>query len=504
MAQYLLGVDSGCTVSKAGLFTLAGREVAVASGKSPLLSPHPGWQERDTDAFWETTANAIREVIASSGVDPKEIIAVACAGHGNGLYLVDKKGLPVRNAILSTDSRARHYSDRWVADGVDQKVRPKTMQNVWPAQPNTLLAWLQDHEPETMARAGWVLMAKDYVRFKLTGKFQAELTDFSGTSLMNLQTRDWDDALLADFNISFARDLLAPIVKTADLCGEVTTAAAAETGLAAGTPVAGGMFDIDACGLSCGMIDESQLCIVVGTWGNNQYISKTPITTDDVFMTSCYSMDDYYLMLEGSATSASNLEWFVSQFFEKEAAAAQEQGRNVYDLCNELVESVDPKDANIVFLPFLYASNVNPDAKGCFLGLEGRHTRAHVLRAIYEGVVFTHLSHVKKLLKFRCLPDVIRLTGGAARSNVWLKVFSDVFQVPIQTPQGTELGALGAAIAAAVATGHYASYEQAVQAMVRFSPLIEPDGDCRDVYTRKYHRFQKLIETLDPVWTEMC
>jgi len=500
MAQYLLGVDSGCTVSKAGLFTLEGREVAVASGKSPLLSPHPGWQERDIEAFWEITAGAIRHVIQSSGIDPKEISAVACTGHGNGLYLVDKQGQSVRNAILSTDSRARCYSDKWIADGIDRKVRPKTMQDVWPAQPNTLLAWLQDHEPETLARADWVLMAKDFVRARLTGKFQAELTDFSGTSLMNLQTRDWDDALLADFGIGFARDLLAPIVKTADVCGEVTAAAAAATDLVAGTPVAGGMFDIDACGLSCGMVDESQLCIVVGTWGNNQYISQKPITTDDVFMTSCYCMDDTYLMLEGSATSASNLEWFVSQFLENESAA----GENVYELCNKLVETVDPDDAHIVFLPFLYASNVNPDAKGCFLGLEGRHTRAHVLRAIYEGVVFTHMSHVKKLLKFRSLPDVIRLTGGAARSDVWLKTFSDVFQVPIQTPQGTELGALGAAIAAAVAVGHYASYEEAVQAMVRFSPLIEPDGKRRDVYTRKYNRFQKLIETLDPVWTEVC
>lgn len=504
MAQYLLGVDNGCTVSKAGLFSLKGREVAVASGKSQLLSPHPGWQERDVDEFWKITAGTIREVIEKSGIDPTEIIAVACTGHGNGLYLVDKQGRSVRNAILSTDSRARSYIDKWVADGIDKKVRPKTMQNLWPAQPNALLAWLKDNEPQTIEKAGWALMAKDFVRSKLTGTFEAELTDFSGTSLMNLTTRDWDDDLLADFGIGFARDLLGPIVRTADICGQVTAAAAAETHLAEGTPVAGGMFDIDACGLSCGMIDESQLCIVVGTWGNNQYISRTPITTEDVFMTSCYSMDDYYLMLEGSATSASNLEWFVTQFFDAENSAAQEQGRGVYDLCNELVASVGPDDSNIVFLPFLYGSNVNPDAKGCFVGLKANHTRAHVLRAIYEGVVFTHLSHVEKLLKFRSLPEVIRLTGGAARSKVWLQIFSDVFQVPIQTPEGTELGALGAAIAASVAVGSYGSYEEAVQNMVRFSRLIEPSVECEDVYARKYGRYKKLIETLDPVWTEVC
>lgn len=504
MAQYVLGIDSGCTVSKAGLFTLDGREVAVASGKSRVLSPRPGWQERDIDEFWQITAGAIREVIQQSGVEPRDIIGVACTGHGNGLYLVDKQGQAVRPAILSTDSRARDYVDRWVAGGVDRKVRPKTMQSLWPAQPNALLAWLKDNEPKTMAKAGWALMAKDFVRSRLTGMFQAEMTDYSGTSLMNLQTRDWDDALLNDFGIGFARDLLGPIVKTADICGEVTAWAAAETHLAKGTPVAGGMFDIDACGLSCGMVDETALCIVVGTWGNNQYISRTPVTTEDVFMTSCYSMDDYYLMLEGSATSASNLEWFVTQLLDTGNSAALEPGRSIYDQCNEWVASVAPGDAKIVFLPFLYGSNVHPDAKGCFAGLEGTHTRAHIVRAIYEGVAFTHMRHVEKLLKFRSLPEVIRLTGGAARSEVWLQVFGDIFQVPIQTPEGTELGALGAAIAASVAVGAYRSYEEAVRNMVRFSRLIEPQNEHRDIYARKYARYKRLIEALDPVWTELC
>ena len=210
-----------------------------------------------------------------------------------------------------------------------------------------------------MRRAGWVLMAKDYIRFKLTNEIQAELTDFSCTSLMNLQTRAYDESLLAEFGIAEMMDLLPPIVQTADICGQVTAEAAAQTGLKQGTPVAGGMFDIDACGLASGVIDESQLCMVVGTWGNNQYISRTPVVDEDVFMTTCYSIPDYYLMLEGSATSGSNLEWFVTQFFAAEKEAAHKQGKSVYDICNELVAATQPQDSNIVFLPFLYGSNAN-------------------------------------------------------------------------------------------------------------------------------------------------
>lgn len=500
MAKFLLGIDNGCTVSKAGLFTLKGEEVAVASGKSELLCPHPGWQERDMIQMWDQTAGAIREVIAKAGIDPAEIVGVACTGHGNGLYLVDANGEPVRSAILSTDSRAQAISGQWVADGLDKVVRPKTMQSIWAAQPNTLLAWLLEHEPEVMKKAGAVLMAKDYIRFKLTGKIQAELTDFSATSLMDLNTRQFDDSLFKQFGIEAARDLMPPIVRSTDLCGEITAEAAAATGLKRGTPVAGGLFDIDACGLACGVIDDSQLCMVVGTWGNNQYISKTPVVSEDVFITSCYSLDDYYLMLEGSATSGSNLEWFVTQFFDAEKAQAEAKGQSVYDRVNELVGSTQPDETDIVFLPYLYGSNANPAAKATLLGMNAWHHRGHILRAIYEGVVFGHKKHVERLLKFRDMPDVIRLTGGAARSDIWLQIFADIFQTPVQVPEGTELGALGAAMTAGVAVGCFADYPEAVGQMVHLTRRIEPNPDLAALYRDKYARYQAVIEALDPVW----
>jgi L-xylulokinase len=329
MARYLLGVDSGCTMSKAALFDPAGKEIAVASRKTETRTPRPGFIERDAEQAWRSAAAAVREVVGKSGVAPGDVACVACAGHGNGLYLVDKQGRPVRPAILSTDTRARGITDRWRADGVDKAVRPLTMQSIWPAQPNALLAWLKQHEPETLGRAGWVLMCKDYIRFRLTGEIRAELTDMSGTSLMNVGTGAYDAEVLEAFGVADLADLLPPLVRTADVCGGVTAEAAAATGLREGTPVAGGMFDIDACSLSSGLVDERPLCMVAGTWGNNQYVSRTPVVDEDVFMTSCYSIPGYYLMLEGSATSASNLEWFVTEFFGAEKEKAERQGRSV-------------------------------------------------------------------------------------------------------------------------------------------------------------------------------
>ena len=504
MAKYLLGTDNGCTVAKAALFTLEGKELAVASRKIDTITPQLGYVEMNMLDSWQATVESIREVLDKAGVDPKDIACIASAGHGNGLYLVDKAGQPVYNAISSTDSRAREYSDRWIADGVDKAIRPKTMQAVWAAQPNALLRWLAENEPDVMARAGWVLMCKDYIRFRLTGQIAAELTDFSGTSLINVGTAEYDDEVLDAFGLREMRGLLPPLVRSADLCGQVTAEAAAETGLAPGTPVAGGMFDIDACGLSTGLTDEGPLCMIAGTWGNNQYISKTPVVDEDVFMTSCYAIPDYYLMLEGSATSASNLEWFVTEFFGAERAAAAQAGGNVFDLVNDLVAATKPEETGIVFLPFLYGSNVNPDAKASLVGLNNYHGRGHVLRAIYEGVIFGHRFHVDRLLKYRAMPEALRLTGGAARSKVWVQIFADIFQVPVQIPEGTELGALGAAILAAVASGCHASFEAAVEAMVHFTPTQEPDPSKKNLYDAKYARYNRVIAALDDAWSDFA
>jgi L-xylulokinase len=503
MPDYLLATDNGGTVSKAALFTLDGKEVAVASQKTETITPAADQTEMDMAQTWAATAASIKAVIAEAGIDPSDIAAIACTGHGNGLYLVDEAGEPVRNAIASSDSRARAYTEQWEADGVDVAIRPKTMQAIWPAQPNALLCWLRDNEPESIEKTKWVFMCKDYVRFKLTGEAYAELTDMSGTSLMNVGTGEYDADVLAAFGISEMQEMLPPLKQSADLCGKITAAAAAETGLAEGTPVAGGMFDIDACGLSSAITNESQLCMILGTWGNNQYISQTPVVDEAVFMTSCYSIPGFYLMLEGSATSASNLEWFIAEIFKAEAAQAAAEGKSVYDVLNALVAGTAPQDSNVIYLPFLYGSNVDPDAKASILGLTDRHTVGHVVRAVYEGVIFGHMTHLERLLKFRKMPERIRLSGGAARSEVWAQMISDAFGVPVEVPDGTELGALGAAICAGVAGGCFDSYDAAIDSMVHFKREYQPDLALTEVYKAKYERYKKVTAALDPVWKEI-
>lgn len=501
--KYLLGIDNGGTIAKAALFDLNGRELAVAARKTEMVTPRPGHTERNMDRMWGATAEAIRSVLGESGIPADLIAAIGCTGHGNGLYLVDRDGRPVRDGIISTDSRAKNYVADWYAKGVHRQVLPHTMQSLWPAQPNALLAWIRDNEPEVMRRAGWALMCKDYVRFRLTGEIFAELTDMSATSLMSVRDGNYNREVLEAFELGDLEHLLPPLRQSADVCGFVTAAAAAQTGLAEGTPVAGGLIDADGCVISSGVLDESQMAIVAGTWSVNQYISQTPIARDDIFMTCRHCVPGYFLIMEASATSASNLEWFVTQFFQAEQERLKATGGSVYDLCNDLVAATSPEEVSTVFLPFLFGSNVDPAAKACLMGINGWHNRGHVLRAIYEGIVFSHKAHVDRLLKVREMPGTIRLTGGAARSPVWVQMFADVFQLPVELPLGTELGALGAAICAGLAAGCFADYPQAVERMVQVRRAAEPNADQAALYAKKYQRYQALVAALAPVWNEL-
>ena len=498
--KYFLGVDNGGTMAKAALYDEKGREIAVASRASGLLTPAQGFTERDMDAMWADTATCIREAVEASGISPKQIAAVACTGHGKGLYLWGQNGAPVRNGIISTDTRAGALVAQWYADGTAERVYPKTMQQILVCQPCALLRWLKEHEPENYGQIRWVFEAKDYIRFRLTGQAHGELTDYSGTSLVNLHTRAYDPDLLEAFGIPEIGDALPPLVKSSDLCGAVTAEAAALTGLRAGTPVAGGMFDIDACAIATGLVDETDLCVIAGTWSINEYIARKPVTGGNIAMNSLFCMPEYYLIEESSPTSAGNLEWYVKNVLDCDRAAAKSAGLNFYALLDNGVEAIGPEEDVPVFLPFLYGSPDNPDATASFTGISARHTKAHLARAIFEGVVFRHHDHIAKLLANREQPGCLRLSGGAAGSRVWAQMFADVMQIPVETAPVKEPGTLGCAIAGAVAAGVYESYADAARNMAPAGLRITPDPAKAEVYQRKLARYHRVERALSETW----
>ncbi|HSL43700.1 MAG TPA: FGGY-family carbohydrate kinase [Anaerolineales bacterium] len=500
MGKYLLGIDNGSTVSKAALFDLHGKEISVASCKADTEYPHPGWTERDMEILWQSTASAIREVLAKSGAKPEEIAGIGNTGHGNGVYLLDKQGCPLRNGIQSMDSRAADVVNSWNERNLHARVFPFTIQSFWPAQPNALLVWLKRNEPQNYERIGAILMVKDYIKYRLTGEITGDFTDMSAANIMDVREKCYSRELMALYDLSEVYSALPPLKHSSEIIGQVTPAAAHETGLAIGTPVAGGLFDVDASAIGAGAIHVNQACLVMGSWSINEVITRHPIVDPSLFMTTLFADSGLFLTIEGSATSATNLEWFVNQCCGDERAEAKRRGISVYEICNEEVASLPPGSTNIIFHPFLYGSNVQPTARAGFYGIAGWHTRAHLLRALYEGVVFGHLSHIEKLRKAGAQINSARLTGGGSRSSVWSQMFADTIQVPMEVSDGNELGARGAALSAGIGAGIYSDYAEAVREAVSVVRVHEPIATNTPLYLARYAEYEHLINVMQAPW----
>lgn len=502
--RYYLGLDNGGTTTKAALFDRSGAEICVASTSTDMLTPKPGFVERDMEEMWQANCRVIQEVLSRSGAEPQDIAGLGICGHGKGLYLWGKDDRPVRGGIISTDNRAYAYATGWQQDGTEDAAFAYTCQHIMACQPVPLLAWIRDNEPENYRNIRWVFGCKDYVRFRLTGEARAELTDSSGTGLLNLHTRGYDEAILKLFGLTGIQDALPPLCGSTEICGHVTAEAARQCGLLPGTPVIGGMFDIDACALGVGVTDPSRLCMIAGTWSINEYPRPEPVLDGSVRMNSLFCLPEYYLIEESSPTSAGNNEWFVKQLLPETARAARAGGRTIYDEMNQWVAEIPPEEFVPIFLPFIMASNVHPNAKGTFVGISANHTRRHLARSVYEGIAFCHRHHIDQLMRSRAEPPVsVRMAGGAANSRVWVQMFADILQLPVETVTVNETGALGCAIAVAAAVGDYPSLNAAVSAMCRAAPAVYPDASKAEIYGRKYALYQKTIACLDALWGDM-
>jgi L-xylulokinase len=510
MASYLMGIDNGLTVSKAAIFDLTGREIAVQGHKVELSYPRAAWVERDSEIVWQTTAQAIRGAIERSGIDPRDIVGVGNAAHGNGLYLVDKAGQPLGPSVTSMDNRANDIIEEWGrprtggAASVQDVGFPIVMINIYAAQPAALLTWFKRHRPEIWRRIGHAFTCKDYIKFRLTGTATTDYSDASGTSLFDNRNRRYSTDMLARYGISDILPALPPPVESHAVAGRVTQEAAAATGLLAGTPVVGGMFDIDASAFGAGVIEQEMLCIIAGTWSINEVVLPQPLIDRRLAMCTLFTVPSLWLIAECSATSATNLEWFVTQFCHEEALQAQARGVSIYEICNEIVASLPPGSTDVIFHPFLFGSNVQANARAGFYGLGAWHTKAHLLRALYEGVVYGHLDHVNRLKSAGATMRVARITGGGARSHVWTQMFADALELPVETTAATETAALGAALAAGIGSGVYASHAAAVQQAVQVGRRHEPDGEATPKYLARYREYVTLLEAMREPWHRLA
>jgi L-xylulokinase len=489
MAKYLLGLDAGNTVIKAVIFDLEGRELAYAAREGQTRMPAPGHVERDLGEFWTNAQTVIRTCIERAGIAAHDIAAIGCAGHGNGLYALDRSGEPLL-AIQSIDTRAAQLVEQLEAEGVGDKVYPVGRQRPWPSQTPTLLAWVKRNDRALFDRIGTVLLAKDFIANRLTGERVSDISDVA--------ERRYDERLVAPFGLPEAIGLLPRLVESDEIAGRVTAEAAGLTGLAKGTPVVGGLFDVIASAVGSGVTRTGAASIIAGTWSINQVIVDRAELAQPVFMWSSFDRSRYMAM-ENSATSAANLEWMVREFFEH-----KEGGASPFDLCCELAASVEPSLSAPFYHPFLYGAQTDGNARAGFHGVAGWHTKAHLMRAVLEGVVFGHRWHIEKLRLAGARFDEAVLSGGGSRSRVWPQIFADVLGVPVSIARSHETGALGAAIAAGTGVGLFRDFGEGAAAMVKLERRYEPNAGLAALYEARYRLYRELADAMTPIWKRMA
>ena len=495
-AKYLLGLDAGNTVIKAVLFDLEGRQVAMDSKNGKSLAPVPGHVERDLSELWQNAQQVIRSCVQKAGITPDRIVAIGCAGHGNGLYLLDRQDNPLL-AIQSLDTRAATLAEE-IGSAHGDRLHALSLQKPWPSQTPSLLAWIKTNRPELYAAIGTVLFCKDYMTFKLTGERNSDISDMSGSGLLRMPDCQYDDEILALFGLGDAGAFLPRLLEPAAIAGHVTDEAAKATGLAAGTPVVAGYFDVVSSALGSGVVRPGEASIIAGTWSINQVFSSKPVNDPSIFMAAGFAKDSF-VNIESSATSAANLEWYVRQLIERGA-----HHDDPFSLCNDIVSRVKPAADDPFFHPFLYGSGQGAEFRAGYYGLAGWHTEGHLLRALFEGVVFEHRRHVEKLARSGLSFSEAVLSGGGSRSPVWPQMFADCLGVPIRVAQARETGALGAAMGAGIGAGVFESYEAAVAEMTRTEARYLPDTSMKSHYDTRYHLYLRITEAMRPIWSEIA
>ncbi len=496
MARFLLGIDAGLTVTKSVLFDEGGRQVGVSSRRVRSSSPQPFFVERDQDELWAAVVATVREVVATTAIDPTDIAAIGVTAHGDGIYLVDADARPVAPGVMSLDSRARTIRSRWLEDGTTATALAVSGQVPFVSTPAALLAWFTENEPETLARAAFALPCKDAIKARITGQISTDRTEAS-LSFVDYRTQEYSREILEIYGIPDAWRLLAPALDSTSQAGVVTAEAAAELGLPEGISVAAGAHDVDCSAIGSGAVRPGAISIIAGTYSINQAISDSPSISPD-WCARNFVTPGMWMNQGVSPSSATNMEWFVREIC---ATTGPPLPADVdpFEFVEREIAAIDSDPSDVVYLPFLYGSPLSIDTSATFVGIRGWHTRGHLLRAVMQGVVYNHLWHVDQLLT--AFPaDSMHLTGGATNSGRWCQMFADALGREVRVALTPEAGALGVCLLAGVSVGVYRDVEDAAARAGGTQVVYQPEPAGVEIHASSYARYRRVIEAMGPVW----
>lgn len=490
----LLGIDVGTGGTRAVLVDSRGRVISSATAEhAPMSSPRIGWAEQAPEDWWRAACQAIKECLAKSSTNAQEVSGVGLTGQMHGLVLLDAQDQVVRPALLWCDQRTEEEcreitkqvgAQRLIELTANPALTGFTLPKIW---------WVRRHEPESWARVRSLMLPKDYIRFRLTGARAIDVADASGTLMFDVVHRRWSQPLLEISQIDEA--WLPKGFESQEISGYVQEQGARSSGLRPGIPVVAGAGDQAAGAVGMGIVKPGAVSATIGTSGVVFAATSTPVLEPKGRIhTFCHAIPNRWHVMGVTQGAGLSLRWFRDQF-----GAGKDDGRDPYDRLAEEAAKTPPGADGLLWAPYLMGERtplLDPNARGALVGITAQHTRAHVIRAILEGVAFSLRDSLTLFQEIGVPIGSIRLGGGGARSALWQQIQADIYGMPVELIEADEGAAYGAALLAGVGVRIWPTVEAACETAVRVAKSVQPNPKTVGKMNLQYKEYRKLYPAL--------
>ncbi len=501
-----LGIDVGTSGTKTLAMREDGKLLASATAEYPLSSPKPGWSEQNPEDWWKATVDSVKKVMKAGKLKPDDIAGIGLSGQMHGSVFLDKAHNVLRPAILWNDQRtAAECADIEKKAGGRDKLIGMVANPALTGFTAPKILWLRKNEPKHYDKTTQILLPKDYVRFRLTGEFATEVSDASGTLLLDVKNRQWCKPLLDKLDIS--PSLLPKVYESEEVSGKLSAASAKLLDLKAGTPVVGGGGDQAAGAVGNGIVKRGVISATMGTSGVVfAHSDELQIDPQGRVHTFCHAVRDKWHVMGVVLSAGGSLQWYRNQLGQNEIAAAKKIKTDPYNLLTEQASEAPPGCEGLFFLPYLSGErtpHADPNARGAWIGLSLRHGSAHLIRSVMEGASYAMRDCLEIVNDMKIPIREIRLSGGGARSEFWRQMQSDLYGRRVVTTNAEEGPAYGAALLAAAGTGAYKGVVEACTATIKNVTSTDPQAEAKRIYTKCYPMYGRLYKSLKNDFAEL-
>jgi len=494
--MFWLGIDVGTGGSRAFLIDAAGREVGAATAPhEDMRMERPMWAEQRPEDWARASFAAVRSVLQEAGIKGSQVRGVGLSGQMHGLVMLDRENAVIRPSLIWCDQRSQPQVDSINARVGREKVLEHTANPVLTGFTLPKLLWVRDHEPSHFERLRKMLLPKDYVRFCLTGDHATDVADASGTAVFDVMRRRWSHEMMGALGLD--RDILPRAYESSEVTGVISASAAEKTGLSAGTPVVGGAGDQAASAVGNGIVATGVVSCTLGTSGVVfAHMDQVAYDPQGRVHTFCHAVPGKWHVMGVTQGAGLSLQWLRNQLLPG----------STYDQLTTEAAQAPAGSQGLFWLPYMMGErtpHLDAQARGGWIGITAKHTRADLIRAVIEGVSYSQKDTLEIVEELGIRVESVRASGGGARSPFWRQILADVFAKPVATLETQEGSAYGAALLAMVGTGEFASVPEACAATIREAHRIDPRPVETDVYAKAYQTYRALYPALRPIFPGM-